>query len=551
MTPPVLVVRDLEVRLPGRASHVRAVDGVSFEMAPGERVGIVGESGAGKSLTTLALLGLLPRGVSTGAGSSVRIAGGEVVGASETELRRVRGGRVGMVFQDPSSTMTPVRTVGDQLLEVLRQHRDLSGDAARSEAIDLLRSVGLSDPVRTFDDPPHRLSGGMRQRACIALALAGEPDLLVADEATASLDVTVQAQILDLLVHLSITRDVGILMISHDLAVVAETCQRLLVMRAGVVVEAGPVERVLHEPAHPYTRSLLAARPRLEGAIPSRGLDPEAVVGGEPGSVDRSLGEVVLRFDDVGVTYRSGARAAPKEAVRGASLSVYRGDVLGLVGESGSGKSSLVRAAVGVVPLSSGRVWSEGHDIAERRRTDPLGAARCVQLVFQDAAGALDPRQRIGAAIEEVLRLHGSQEPQVDRRVDELLDAVQLERDLRNRFPHELSGGQRQRLGIARGLAVEPQVLILDEPVSALDVSVQARILALLESLRSDLDLTIVLIAHDLAVVRNVCNRVAVMFQGGIVEQGATGRVFDQPSHAHTVDLLSSVPRIERRRGVD
>ena len=610
---PLLAVRDLTVRVPGpEGARVPAVDGVSFTLATGERLGIVGESGAGKSLTTLALPGLLPRGVTVSPGSSIRLGGDELVGAPPSRLRRVRGGRLAMVFQDASQALNPVLTVGAHLCEVLALHRGLRGRGAVREGVRLLAEVGLRDPERVYHSPPHRLSGGMRQRAGIALALAGAPEILVADEPTSALDVTVQARILELLVRLSDERSLALVLVSHDLAVIAQSCHRVVVLHAGRVVEEGAVAEVLARPLHPYTAALLEARPRLEGprrlpapipgVMPLPGqwpagcrfhprcphvMDvcralapvtadhaghrvachlhpPEALAAGEgappvspslrqpspapapatEGGTTAGGADPLLRIRDLRVHYPERRRGGGGGvvAVRGVGLDLHPGEVLGIAGESGSGKSSLARALMGLAP-ATGEVRIDGADLWATRRTDPVAAARQIQMVFQDTAGALDPRQRVGAALEEVLRVHPpTGGASLRSEVDRLLTLVGLDPEHTHRFPHQLSGGQRQRVGIARALAVGPAVLLLDEPVSALDVSVQARVLTLLETLRRQLGLSLVVIAHDLAVLRNLCDRVAIMHEGVVVELAPTATLFTAPAHPCTVRLLAAVP---------
>jgi peptide/nickel transport system ATP-binding protein len=500
---------------------LRAVDGLSFRLAKGAALGLVGESGSGKSTVASALLGL-HRGTGAEVGGAIRVAGTDVQRASETELRRLRGARAAMVFQDPLSSLDPYYAVGDQIAEVYRVHTKASRRAARARAVDVLDRVGIPDAPRRSRSRPHEFSGGMRQRALIAMALACEPDLLIADEPTTALDVTVQAQILDLLHTLRQETGMGLLLVTHDVGVAAESVDDVLVMRHGRAVEHGPVAAVLGAPAQAYTRELLAAVPRV---------DARRVPGDASGSAEVVLEAVGLRRE-----FGRGKRAFA--AVDDVSLTVRRGETLGIVGESGSGKTTLGRMLVGLLEPTAGEVRYEG-----RVRS---GVGPAVQMVFQDPVSSLNPRRSVGESIADPLRARGeSDEGRVRGRVGELLERVGLDPAHFDRYPHEFSGGQRQRVGIARALAAEPRVIVCDEPVSALDVTTQAQVVALLGELQRELGLALVFVAHDLAVVRQVSDRVAVMRRGRIVESGPADEVYDHPRDPYTRQLLAAVPALD------
>ncbi|MFF1440430.1 dipeptide ABC transporter ATP-binding protein [Streptomyces sp. NPDC058295] len=557
---------------------LRAVDGLSFRLAEGAALGLVGESGSGKSTVASALLGL-HRGTGAAVGGSVRVAGTDVQAASDEELRRLRGGRAAMVFQDPLSSLDPYYAIGDQIAEVYRVHTRVSRRTARARAVQVLDRVGIPDPVRRSRSRPHEFSGGMRQRALIAMALACEPDLLIADEPTTALDVTVQAQILDLLHTLREDTGMGLLLVTHDVGVAAESVDEVLVMRHGRLVEHGPVEAVLAAPAQPYTRELLGAVPRVEARravgddprkpdVPRPGVPGPGVPGpGVPGpdvlrsDVPRSdarqpgaggpqadglrpagepSGEVVLEAHGLRRDFGRGKRAFA--AVDGVSLTVHRGQTLGVVGESGSGKTTLGRMLVGLLEPTAGEVRYEGRVSS--------GVNPTVQMVFQDPVSSLNPRRSVGESIADPLRarargVRGRDEARVRGRVTELLERVGLEAAHYDRYPHEFSGGQRQRVGIARALAADPRVLVCDEPVSALDVTTQAQVVALLGELQRELGLALVFVAHDLAVVRQVSDRVAVMRRGRVVEEGPADEVYESPRDPYTRQLLAAVPALD------
>ncbi|MFF3647571.1 dipeptide ABC transporter ATP-binding protein [Streptomyces sp. NPDC002181] len=520
-------VTDLTVDFPvgETGTSVRAVDQVSFTLEPGAALGIVGESGSGKSTVAAALLGL-HRGTGARLGGSVRVGGTDVGAASAAELRALRGGTAAMVFQDPLSSLDPYYAVGDQIAEVYRVHADASRRAARARAVEVLDRVGIPDAVRRARARPHEFSGGMRQRALIAMALACEPRLLIADEPTTALDVTVQAQILELLHGLREERGLALLLVTHDVGVAAHSVEELLVMRDGAAVERGPAGQVLTAPSDPYTRGLLAAVPRLDTPRPPRG--PAPVAGADAG---------VPVVEAVSLRREFGRGKRRVAAVGGVSLSVRAGETLGIVGESGSGKSTLGRMLVGLLEPGSGQVRHDGRATA--------GVVPGVQMVFQDPASSLNPRRSIGESIADPLRAAGERdEAAIRARVGELLVRVGLEAGHHDRYPHEFSGGQRQRVGIARALAPRPRLIVCDEPVSALDVTTQAQVTALLAELQRELGIALVFIAHDLAVVRQVSDRVAVMRGGLVVEEGPVDEVYDRPRHAYTRQLLAAVPAL-------
>ncbi len=530
----LLSVQDLRVGFATEGGPVQAVGGVSFELAPGEVLAIVGESGSGKSVTAQAIMGLIPSRNAAIEGS-VRFRDRELIGASAGELQEVRGAEIAMIFQDPMTSLNPVYRVGAQIVEAIRAHRPEVGKReARERAVELLDSVGIPQPQRRVDDYPHELSGGMRQRAMIAMALALEPAVLIADEPTTALDVTIQAQILRLLERLNRERNLATIMITHDLGVVAEVADRVLVMHEGRIVERGELDDVFYAPEDPYTRELLGAVLRLDQAPPLRPRQPEApllevtdLVKHYP--VKRGL-LIEREVDRV-------------RAVDGVSFSVERGETLGLVGESGSGKSTLSRAVLQLLRPTSGSVRFEGREIAglSRREMRPLRSE--MQMVFQDPYASLNPRKRVAQIVGEPLRVQGrASGAELRSTVQGLLERVGLSPEHYQRYPHEFSGGQRQRIGIARALALRPKLIVADEPVSALDLSIRAQILDLLAELQDEFGLTYVFVAHDIGVVRHVSDRIAVMHDGKIVEQGPADQVCEQPSDPYTKELLASVP---------
>jgi peptide/nickel transport system ATP-binding protein len=539
----LLSVRELDVSFAGDDGITRAVDGVSFDLAAGEVLALVGESGCGKSVTALTLMGLLDAPSATTTGSA-RYGDIELVGAADDRMRALRGEDLAMIFQDPLSSLNPVLRVGDQVAEQICAHRDTTRAAALERAVELLDRVGLPEPRLRAAAYPHELSGGMRQRAMIAMALSCEPRILIADEPTTALDVTVQAQILDLIRELRAETGAGVLLITHDFGVVAELADRVAVMDAGRIVERGAVEEVFERPQDAHTQRLLAAVPRLDGPLPERA----AVAASGDGPI-LALESLEVAFPVSGRGRRRG-RSEPLRAVDGVTLSIDPGETVGLVGESGCGKSTLARAAVRLLDPTGGSVSFAGRDItrAKRRELDPLRAA--LQIVFQDPYGSLNPRKKARDIVGLPLRLNGISKAETAARVDALLERVGLEPAHGDRWPHEFSGGQRQRIGIARALALNPRLVVLDEPVSALDVSVQAQILALLDDLQRELGLSYLFISHDLSVVRQVSDRVAVMRAGKLVEIAPVAELYARPAHPYTAELLRAVPVPDPRRRV-
>ncbi|MFI1810284.1 ABC transporter ATP-binding protein [Streptomyces sp. NPDC020422] len=541
---PLVAVDGLSVSFEG---GVRAVDELSFTLGAGRALALVGESGSGKSTVAGALLGL-HHGTGAHVEGRVTVGGIDVGRADGTELRRLRGGVAAMVFQDPLSALDPYYAIGDQIAEVYRIHHPATGKAARARAVEVLDRVGIPDAARRARSRPHEFSGGMRQRALIAMALACEPRLLVADEPTTALDVTVQAQILDLLHELRRETGTALLLVTHDVGVAAESVDEVLVMRGGREVERGPVTRVLASPAESYTRELLAAVPRLDGPVRPAPIPAQA----GPGRGEPLLEAVDLR--------REFGRGKDRfTAVDGASLTVRAGETLGVVGESGSGKTTLGRMLVRLLDPTSGGLRYGGREIGGLSEKELRPLRRELQMVFQDPVSSLNPRRSVGESIADPLRAAGTRDDaRVRARVRELLDRVGLDPDRYDAYPHEFSGGQRQRVGIARALAAEPRLIVCDEPVSALDVTTQAQVTALLADLQAELGLALVFIAHDLSVVRQVSDRVAVMRAGRIVEQGTVEEVYGAPRDPYTRSLLAAVPsldpalaaeRRERRRG--
>ncbi len=606
---PVLSVRGLTIGFRGYRRVVPAVRGIDFDVAGDELVCIVGESGSGKSVTALALCGLLPPGAVVG--GSVRLNGIQVDGANAATLRRMRGEDVGFVFQDPATTLNPVLPVGRQIVEAPIVHGRLQPRSAGARAVTLLREVDIPDPAGRARQYPHQFSGGMRQRAVIAMAMAGRPRLIIADEPTTALDVTVQAQVLELLARRRRELGAAVILITHDLGVVAEVADRVLVMYAGRIVESGPKADIFTRPRHPYTQALLRSTPRLgptagrldpiQGQPPSPGLlaggcafqprcglghgrarciaeDPplQALAGGQaaachfvaeaaasapsrPASAraGRSFGSVLLKVTGLSVRFPLRSRVLRRQtgavrAVDGLNLVLHAGETLGLVGESGCGKTTSGRAIMGLVRPSSGRVVVEGRDITQLSRRALRPVRRHIQYVFQDPYASLNPALRVGEAIAEPMRIHGVFEQLGGARwVAQLLERVGLPAAAATRFPREFSGGQKQRISIARALALQPRILILDEPVASLDVSIQAQIVNLLQDLQQEFGLAYIFIAHDLSVVRHISDRVAVMYLGRVVEEGPAEALYGQPMHPYSQALLSAVPVLDvtRRRG--
>ena len=539
MTEHVLTVDHLGVEFWVDGTWYPAVVDASFDLAAGEVVAIVGESGSGKSTTALSLVGLLPKNAHVS--GSARLGSRELVGADQRMLRSIRGRQVSFIFQEPMTALNPVYTVGFQIAEMLRSHQAMAPKAARRRAIELLELVEIPEPERWVDAYPHQLSGGQRQRAMIAQALALDPMLLIADEPTTALDVTVQAEILALLRNLRDRIDSSILLITHDMGVVADLADRVIVMQHGRIVETGTSRQVFHQPRDAYTQQLLGAVPHL-GAATSTAVQVRAAdVRDAPAGTDPVAPVVDLRH--VSVEYPRRGRTPAFRAVHDVSLSVQPGEVVGLVGESGSGKTTLGRAIVGLLPFVEGQATVLGESMVAIDRQRLRRVRRGLSFVFQDPGSSLNPRLPVGESIGEPLLLHGvAKGAELGRRVEALLDQVHLQRDLRNRYPHELSGGQRQRVGIARALALEPRLLIADEPTSALDVSVQARVLDLFQDLQREIGFACLFVSHDLAVVEILARRIAVMQEGRLVEVGSREQILREPTHEYTRRLLAAVP---------
>jgi peptide/nickel transport system ATP-binding protein len=544
---PLLEVDDLTVDFQTRAGPVHAVRGVSFSLAEGEILGIVGESGSGKSVTCRAILGLLPR--TARIGGSIRFGGQELTGYSLAQWQRVRGRQGAMIFQNPASHLDPLMRIGAQISESLRHHLGMRPPQARQEAVHLLSSVGIAQPELRVHSYPHELSGGMKQRALIAGAIACHPRLLLADEPTTALDVTVQARILELLRQLNRQHRLAIVLISHDLGVVAEICQRVLVMRNGELVEQAGTRNLIEAPRHPYTQLLIASQP---------GLRPHAIRAAKPMDGARPL----VQVETLSVSFRApfrwtdlakGRLRAPRiPAVDGASFEVRPSETLGVVGESGSGKSTVARAIARLLSPNAGRVLFEGAEVHGLEGAELLKFRRSVQMVFQSPYDSLNPRLTVRQTLSEPLRRHRLVPRRaVADRVRELAAMVELPETLLDRTPRQLSGGQCQRVGIARALAMQPRLLIADEVTSSLDVTTQAQILSLLERLREEAGLTMIYISHDLAVVRALCDRVLVFRSGRIVESGPVEQVLAHPANSYTQALLAAVPRLALPRSAE
>ena len=532
MTENLLTIKDLNVALPEGSDRKFAVQNINLNIKAGETVCVVGESGSGKSLTARAVMGLLPA-------PHVRVVKGEIIFGKKDlvkvnyeTLRQIRGSEISMIFQEPMTALNPVMSIGSQIDEIFRYHVSLSSKQRRAKAIELLESVNLPDPHQIVNSYPHELSGGQRQRAMIAMALALSPQLLIADEPTTALDVTTEAQILSLIKEMQKRYNSGVLFITHDFGVVADIADRVLVMQHGILVETGSVEQVLNNPVHSYTKSLIKAVPSLAPRKP------------------RDISEdIVLKVNNMKKTFGGGRsflgfgkNSRVVKAVNDVSINLFKGETLGVVGESGSGKSTLARCLIKLLKSDSGEVLLNGKDLTSLSRNEMRPLRTKIQMVFQDPFASLNPRNKVGKIISQGPLTQGFSSDECTKRAKELLSIVGLDEKSYNRFPHEFSGGQRQRIGIARALALKPEILIADEPVSALDVSIQAQILELLDNIRKQMNLSVLFITHDLRVAAQVCDRLAVMQHGKVVEIGKTLNIFNNPKHQYTQTLLDAVP---------
>lgn len=528
---PILDIQNLNVRLPGKGDRQYAAEGIALTVAPREVVCIVGESGSGKSVTASAVMGLLPRDVLTLESGQIRLAGEDITHASRATLRTLRGNRMAMIFQEPMTALNPLMKVGDQIAELFEFHgKRLSGTDVNARVLALLVDVKLPNPATLQHAFPHQLSGGQRQRVMIAMALAMEPALIIADEPTTALDVTSQAQVLRLLNELREKHGNGVLFITHDFDVVAEIADRVIVMQHGRIVETGTAQEILANPQHPYTQKLLAAVPKGEFNAQRHPAKDEVVL---------SVENLSMRFETKSV-FKAKRRVV--HALDGVSLQLHRGETLGIVGESGSGKTTLGRLIAHMARPTSGRIMFDGQDIAALTAAEWRRRCKRIQMIFQDPYRSFNPRRTISDALAEGPLNFGEAHSDVRRRMHDMLAMVSLDETALQRYPHEFSGGQRQRLSIARALMMEPEILVADEAVSALDVSVQAQILDLFESIRERLNLSMVFVTHDLRVAAQLCHRIVVMQQGKIMEVGSAEQVFRQPQAAYTRELLAAIP---------
>ena len=527
----LLEIRNLHVSLPKGAERPHAVEGLSMSLEAGELVCIVGESGSGKSLTARAVMGLLPEPHVRATAGEIWFEERDLLTLGPRERRDLRGEQLSMVFQEPMTALNPLMTVGDQIEEVLKVHSRLGRRERRERVLNLLAEVHLPDPPRIVRSYPHQLSGGQRQRAMIAMALILDPKVLVADEPTTALDVTTQAQILKLIRELQERHGTGVMFITHDFGVVAEIADHIVVMRHGRMVETGPASEILNRPQTPYTRALIRAIPSL---TPRHRAASEAT-------------RTALEVHDLGKVYRSGGgflggKGRDVVAAKAVSFRLKGGETIGIVGESGSGKTTVARCLVRLLQPDEGRIELGGVDLAKMSKRELRPHRKRIQMVFQDPFASLNPRRKIGDILAEGPIVHGTPRAEAYARGQELLGLVGLDPSAAERYPHEFSGGQRQRIGLARALALDPEVLVADEPVSALDVSVQAQVLELLDEIRGRLGLSVVFITHDLRVAAQVCDTIAVMSKGEVVEMGTTADIFANPQHSYTRELFASVP---------
>ncbi|MCV3272808.1 ABC transporter ATP-binding protein [Roseobacter sinensis] len=524
----VLEVAGLTVKLPPSADRPFAVEDITLKVDTGEILCVVGESGSGKSVTAFSVMGLADKRALTPVAGTIRLEGEDLLTASDERLRKLRGEKMAMIFQEPMTALNPVLRVGDQIGEMLEIHTDLSASARKAKVIEAMRDVRLPDPEKMYRSYPHQLSGGQRQRIMIAMALTLEPQLLIADEPTTALDVTTQAQILSLIKDIQRRKGMGVMFITHDFGVVAEIADRVAVMKHGRIVEQGTVAEVLGAPKDPYTQKLIAAVPSM--------IPPERA---------EARGAVALQTQDLVKTYGHAGLFGTGRVVKAAQdvdLTVRRGETLGIVGESGSGKSTVARCVMRLIDPTSGAILIDGENIATLREGQLRPHRRDIQIVFQDPYRSLNPRRTVGQSIVEGPVNFGLEVAEAKARAADLMQVVGLSADALERFPHQFSGGQRQRICIARALAMEPAILIADEAVSALDVSVQAQVLDLLDDVRKRFDLAMLFITHDLRVAAQICDRIMVMNKGEVVETGPTAAVYANPQHAYTRALLAAAP---------
>jgi len=528
----LLTIRDLHVCLPKGSERPYAVEAVDLDLSPNEILCIVGESGSGKSLTARAVMGLLPKPHVRVVQGSIEMEGEDLVTVTDARMRDIRGSAISMIFQEPMTALNPVMTIGNQIDEVFRFHVNMKRKERRARADALLADVHLPDPKNIMRAYPHELSGGQRQRAMIAMALALDPKILIADEPTTALDVTTQAQILSLIKEMQSVHNTGVLFITHDFGVVADIADRVAVMQNGNLVEAGVADEVLNNPQHPYTKSLISAVPSLTP---------------RPPRVQST--ESVLQVDSLSKTFQSGGSflgmgggKRTVDAAKEVTLELARGETLGIVGESGSGKSTVARCVVRLMDADNGKIILNGTDLRPLGRSAMRQYRANIQMVFQDPFASLNPRTRVGKIISQGPLIQGKSKKDAQARARELLSIVGLDERAYDRYPHEFSGGQRQRIGIARALALNPDVLVADEPVSALDVSIQAQILQLLDDIRDRMKLSMIFITHDLRVAAQVCDRLVVMQNGKVVETGFTEEMFRAPKASYTKELLAAVP---------
>ena len=524
----LLSVDNLAVSFVTRNGTNKAVDNVSFSVQERQITAIIGESGSGKSVSCYAILGLVPSPPGRIDGGTAHFQGQDLLALSEAELRAIRGRDIAMIFQDPMTCLNPFMKIGDQLIEPLTLHKGLAKGPAREQAMALLDEVGIRDPQVAMSAFPHEFSGGMRQRVMIAMALINEPKLLIADEPTTALDVTIQAQILKLIAELQTKREIGVLFISHDLAVVSDIADQIVVMEKGKVVESGQPKAIFENPQQPYTQKLLAAIPRGQKAADTVTPDP------------------LIHIEHLRTWFTPTTGANPVKAVDDVSLEINRGEVLGLVGESGSSKSTLGRSILRLAPITGGQIAFEGTELSSLEGRWLKQFRHRMQMIFQDPYASLNPRMTVYDTLAEPLLLHGLvRKADLDQAIRELMDNVGLARAFVRKYPHEFSGGQRQRIAVGRALATRPEFIVADEPVSALDVTIQAQILDLLADLTKEYGLTMLFISHDLAVIRQIADRIAVMHRGKLVEEGSTTQVFETPQQDYTRSLLAAIPGVK------